>query len=123
MAPRTSTVLRVRWVLRVFLRLAAAGLVILFLWRIANHAGVYWGSDLSNFLQFGLYRSLAPLGAAGALLLLDIVALRWLIPAGRWQCPRCGYDLENVSKPKCPECGQRLSSEVLGAPADAEAGR
>lgn len=27
-------------------------------------------------------------------------------------CPRCGYDLKNLTSPKCPECGEGLSLRV-----------
>ena len=114
MAPRTSTVLRARWAVRVVLRLSAAGLVVLFLWRLFIYVGVYWG-DMQNFLQFGLYRGCSPLAGAIVLLLLDIFAMRWMVPSGRWVCPRCSYALDDVQGPRCPECGQRLSSEVAGA--------
>jgi hypothetical protein len=27
-------------------------------------------------------------------------------------CPRCGYDLRNLTKPQCPECGEPLALKV-----------
>lgn len=126
MAPRTSTVLRVRWILRVALRLAVIALLVYAAYLgydgvrryLTQSATDPWGRATGHempwhFLHDSLRRALA----AGVLIAVDLWLLRWLVPAGRWQCPRCGYDLENVSKPKCPECGQRLSSEVLSPPA------
>lgn len=123
MAPRTSTVLRTRWMIRVALRLAAIALLVY---------AIYLGySGVEQYLTqttpgrwppwHFLHGSLRRLLAAGVVIAVDLWLLRYLVPAGRWQCPRCGYDLENVSKPRCPECGQRLSSEVVSPPAAEDA--
>lgn len=122
MAPRTSTVLRTRWMLRVVLRLAAVVLVVYAIYlgysgldRYLGQSGTdpFGGAARVRPPWYFLDSSLRRILAAGLLLAVDLWLLRWLVPAGRWQCPRCGYDLENVSKPKCPECGQRLSSEAV----------
>jgi hypothetical protein len=129
MAPRTSTVLRMRWALRVTLRLAAVGMVVYaiylgytgmrsYLTQRSPFSGGGWQPNPPwHFVHDATRRVVA----AGLLLAVDLWLLPWLVPAGRWACPRCGYALEDVSKPKCPECGQRLSDEVIGPPAAEDA--
>ena len=124
MAPRTSTVLQVRWALRAALRLAAIGLIVYAMYRGYDGVRSYliqgatdaWGRVTARSPWHFLHDSIRLALAAGLLLAVDFWLLRWLVPAGRWQCPRCGYDLESVNQPKCPECGQRLSGEVVRSP-------
>lgn len=42
-----------------------------------------------------------------AMLVLDMVGLRWLVPIGTERCIRCGHDASALAR--CPECGLELA--------------
>lgn len=37
------------------------------------------------------------------------------VAARHMPCPRCGYDLRDLTTPQCPECGERLALRVGAA--------
>lgn len=77
--------------------------------------GVMWYFDRRPMIKAGL----APSGGAFEWLYLGMEQLapaillvsfsgyiaRWLVPAPKAACLRCGYSTVKLTKPVCPECG------------------
>ncbi len=85
-----------------------------FYWYIQRRplyrAGMMPASEAYEWIQLGLER-LAP----GVLLaLLSTLIARWLVPAPRAVCLRCGYSTTKLTKPVCPECGAPVPIESTG---------
>jgi len=64
-----------------------------------------WGWVLSSLLEEARW-----LGPGIALILLERPLIRWLIPDPPRGCPNCGYSLQGLRSPVCPECGADLGS-------------
>ncbi|MBL8875133.1 MAG: hypothetical protein JNM86_04985 [Phycisphaerae bacterium] len=46
---------------------------------------------------------------------------RWCIRSCEFNCPRCGYDLQNIKADRCPECGSKnvlLAAAGVGSDTD-----
>ena len=114
MTPEPATLARVRFVLRVCLRIAALVLFILgvalsatrlYTWIQTMFGGGRYPGSLAwiPLLQFWL--------PAIALLASDRWLLRWLAPMPRPACPECGYTIAPDTA-RCPECGLQLRSST-----------
>ena len=65
------------------------------------------------------------LGLVGVMVLYHALGIVWLwrrghlpgdAPPDVTKCRRCGYDLWNLSEPRCPECGALVSGDVDTCP-------
>ncbi|GEM_PF-4086921 len=89
----------------VFASVAAVTLIRGVMWYVDRRpmikAGLMPSSDAFEWLYLGL-EQLAP---TILLALFSTSIARWLVPAPRAVCLRCGYSTEKLTKPICPECG------------------
>lgn len=105
MIPSTTHIMEKRHACRRRLRYTALCLVItscIFLsyWVLeCLLSGEWWWSD--NAIAF----SLAFTVPAIPMWLLDRRLARLIVPMPRALCPGCGYRLEALTAPRCPECG------------------
>lgn len=83
------------------------GLIWYYKRRPLYRAGMMPASEAYEWLYLGLER-LAP---AIVLALGSVLIARWLVPAPRAVCLRCGYSTEKLTKPTCPECGAPVPIE------------
>jgi len=65
-------------------------------------------SGLMNLLNFGLMTAAIHAGLLAALALDSYKYWRHRWPD--WACAHCGYDVRNLTSPKCPECGNHPTS-------------
>ncbi len=121
MVPSPATIMRLRYFVRVGVRIAgavlvafsmvlAAGVLLGFVSQFVSGQGIRLG-----FVLAGLLTVLGP-GMVGLLLVaLAPKVARWLVPIPTYRCPQCDYPLAGVTEGFCPECGLVLGEEVVEA--------
>lgn len=86
---------------------------------IVSAFGVLRLWDVVPFLAFAVVLGLAAWG----LVALSGRLSRLIVPAStRPRCPACGYTVEGLSDPVCPECSAALTAEFMGRPPSSDPG-
>lgn len=120
MVPSPATIMRLRYFVRVGVRVAGASLV---LWTLLNLMGLLTSTvwtflnsrvDVAS-LAFSLLGAVGPAVVGGMLIFAAHKLARWLVPAPQHRCPECDYSLLGVTEGFCPECGLVLGEEVVEA--------
>lgn len=104
---------------------AERGAVFVEYWRDANHLS-HAPSPHRGPLSFGLHRFVGAWQFSAPLwpLPLALFGVSWWMHrratrARRWvsqdRCPSCGYPLEGLVAPACPECGSKLSWNIASS--------
>lgn len=71
-----------------------------------------------NFPFTLTYECAPALAIALMLLLSERRLVAWLVPLPKDDCPACGYSLDQITTPKCPECGLPLTTRWSDAKPD-----
>jgi hypothetical protein len=72
-------------------------------WHFVEGLSSFW-DEMFNPFWFGL-GALLP-GICLAVFSRQIA--RWLVPLPQYECPQCGYALQQLTTTRCPECGLEL---------------
>lgn len=118
MVPALSTVVRLRYYVRVGARSLGAGLILLSLFRVSDlsmdtlGALATTGLSVSGLIALAL-SALAPAVTGLLIIWLSPRIARWLVPIPRARCPQCDYSLYGVTEMKCPECGLPLEAALM----------
>jgi len=113
MIPATGSIMEKRHACRRRLRYTSLCLVVtstIFIsyWFIeCVLSGEWWWS--SNAIAF----SLAFVVPAISIWVLDRWLARLIVPMPRALCPGCGYQLEALTAPRCPECGVAIPAVFM----------
>lgn len=89
----------------IFASVAAMTLIRGAMWYFDRHPMIKAGFAPASGAFEWLYLGLEQLAPAVLLVLCSGYIARWLVPAPRAVCLRCGYSTEKLTKPTCPECG------------------
>jgi hypothetical protein len=119
MIPDAASIARKRYRMRKTLRFMALVLfMIFFLCECAELiAWLYRGAAIDNLAlqEFVLYSPF--LAGAAFLVIAQGRLIVWLVPIPkRSVCPACGYHLQGLREPRCPECGLDLPPALMRAP-------
>lgn len=118
MVPALSTVVRLRYYVRVGARCLGAGMILLSLFRMSDLsmdalASLATGRiSLQNLMALA-FSALSPAVTGLLIIWLSPKIARWLVPIPRARCPQCDYSLYGVTEPKCPECGLPLEASLM----------
>jgi ABC-type microcin C transport system permease subunit YejE len=102
---------RRRHSMTIALRLCVIGLVLVALFRVAGTLEGYSLLQVALAAQrvwdFSMPVALVLMSAL-ALALCERRLVRWIVPIVPPECPRCGYSIQNLAAPNCPECNLTL---------------
>lgn len=119
MIPSATSVVRARYWLAAAIRVTAIAWFVVEARTIPGELiGLGAGVLAGQIFTSGLVSVVVPLVSAllgamvvpGLLLVFERRLVRWMVPEPRLACPSCGYPVEKLKSPVCPECGGDIRS-------------